>query len=157
MTNVMVKTCLHQKIIKKSNLIQTLKNSVCPKAEVIRRRKLSEGRILPKAEFVPIFTECSKCGLNTRHDSREVTWRDSNQYFRKPNLSEYFPNVPECGLNTRHSDGEVTLIHLTRAHTWRSDKCATGSIHANGSMIINFIPWYTLMSMSCTLGNSSSL
>ena len=47
MTNVMVKTCLNQKIIKKSNLIQTMKNSVCLKAEVTRRRKLSEGRICP--------------------------------------------------------------------------------------------------------------
>ena len=31
MTNVMVKTCLNQKIIKNSNLIQAMKNSVCPK------------------------------------------------------------------------------------------------------------------------------
>ena len=105
MTNVMVKTCLNQKIIKKSNLIQAMKNNVRPKAEVIRRWKLSEGRM-----------------------------------FRKPNLSEYLPNVPKCGLNTRHGNREVTLIHLTRAQTLRSDKCATGSIHANGSMTINVIP-----------------
>ena len=73
-TNVMMKTCLNQKIIKISNLIQAMKNSVCPKAKVIRRpnfsesricqyvrkRKLSAGRIFPKAEFVRIFTECSE-------------------------------------------------------------------------------------------------
>ena len=53
-------------------------------------------------------------------------------FFRKPNLSEYLPNVPKCGLNTRHDDREVTLIHLTRAQTLRSDKCATGSIHEMG-------------------------
>ena len=62
------------------------------------------------------------------------------EFFRKPNLSEYLPNVPKCGLNTRHDNREVTLIHLTRAQALRSDKCATGSIHANGSMTINVIP-----------------
>ena len=94
MTNVMMKTCFNQKIIKISNLIQAIKNSVCPKTKVIRR----------------------------------------------PNLCEYLPNVPKCGLNTRHDNREVTLIHLTRAQTLRSDKCATSSIHANGSMTINLIP-----------------
>ena len=46
--------CLNQKIIKNSNLLQTMKNSV------VRKRKLSEGRIFPKAECVRIFFECSK-------------------------------------------------------------------------------------------------
>ena len=101
MTNVMMKTCLNQKIIKISNLIQAMKNSVCPKAKVMRRPNFSESRIC---------------------------------------LSEYLPNVPKCGLNTRHDNREVTLIHLTRAQALRSDKCATGSIHANGSMTINVIP-----------------
>ena len=55
MTNVMVKTCLNQKIIKNSNLIQAMKNNVCPKA-----LQLSEGRIFPKTEFVQKFTECSE-------------------------------------------------------------------------------------------------
>ena len=104
MTNVMMKTCFTQKIIKISNLIQAMKNSVCPKAKVMRRPNFS------KAEFVRIFTECSE------------VW------------------IPKCGLNTRHDNRKVTLIHLTRAQTLRSDKCATGSIHANGSMTINLIP-----------------
>ena len=47
MTNAMVKTCLYQKIIKNSNLIQAMKNSVCPKAKVIRRPNSSESRICP--------------------------------------------------------------------------------------------------------------
>ena len=50
----MVHTCLNHKIIKNSNLIQAIKNSICP------IRKLSEGRIFPKAEFVRILTECSE-------------------------------------------------------------------------------------------------
>ena len=45
MTNVMVKTCLNQRIIKNSNLIQAMKNSVYPKAKVIRRPGVSESRI----------------------------------------------------------------------------------------------------------------
>ena len=85
-----------------------------PKAEFFRKPNLSKN--LPN---VP------KCGLNTRHDNREVT-----QFFRKPNLSIY----------SVFDNREVTLIHLTRAQTLRSDKCATGSIHANGSMTINVIP-----------------
>ena len=55
-------------------------------------------------------------------------------------FTEYLLNVPKCGLNTRHDNREVTLILLTRAQTLRSDKCATGSIHTNGSMTINVIP-----------------
>ena len=37
------------------------------------------------------------------------------EFFRKPNLSEYIPNVPKCGLKTRHDNREVILIRLTRA------------------------------------------
>ena len=63
------------------------------------------------------------------------------EFFRNPKLSEYLPNVPKRGLNTRHDSRDVTLIHLKRAQTLRSDKCATNSIHANGSMTINVIPF----------------
>ena len=64
------------------------------------------------------------------------------EFIRKPNLSEYrmFRSVPKCALNARHDNREVALIHLTRAQTLRSDKCATGSIHTNESMTINVIP-----------------
>ena len=47
MTNVMMKTCFNQKSIKISNLIQAMKNSVCPKAKVMRRPNFSESRIFP--------------------------------------------------------------------------------------------------------------
>ena len=102
MTNVMMKTCLNQKIIKISNLIQAMKNSVCPKAKVMRRPNFSESRICP-------------------------------------NIYRMFRSA-KCGFYTRHNNREVTLIHLTRAQALRSDKCATGSIHANWSMTINVIP-----------------
>ena len=51
MTNVMMKTCLNQKIIKISNLIQAMKNSVCPK------RKLCESRIFPNVEFSEVWIQ----------------------------------------------------------------------------------------------------
>ena len=82
MTNVMVKTCLYQKIKKNINLIQAIKNSVCPTPSVTRRPTFSQSRIFrsfrivnstndmiivkwhllnfSKAEFVEIYTECSE-------------------------------------------------------------------------------------------------
>ena len=100
-TNVMMKTCLNQKIIKMSNLIQAMKNSVCP------MRKLCEGRIFPNAEFSEVWIQ----------HTTWWSWINTYWIFRKPNLCEYLPNVPKCGLNTRHDNREVTLIHLTRAQT----------------------------------------
>ena len=50
----------------------------------VRERNRTEGRIYPKAEFYRILpnAECSevpKCGLNTRHDNREVTLTHLNE------------------------------------------------------------------------------
>ena len=132
MTNVMVKTCLNQKIIKNSNLIQAIKNSVCPTANVTRR---------------PIFPTFPNCGFNTRHDNREVKLIEFFESRICPNIYRMFRS---SGLNTRHDNRDVTLIHLTRGQTLRSDKCATGSIHANGSMTINVIPcWLFCRSGLC--------
>ena len=104
MTNVMVKACLDQKNIKNSKLIQAFKNSVSPKAKVIRRPNFSESRICPN--IYRMFRS-----VDWTHDMIIVKWH----------------------LFIWHE-------HLTRAQTLRSDKCATGSIHANGSMTINVIP-----------------
>ena len=52
MTNVMKKTCLNQKIIKISNLIQAMKNSVCPTANDIRRPIFPESRIFRSFRIV---------------------------------------------------------------------------------------------------------
>ena len=102
MTNVMVKTCLNQKIIKNSKLIEAIKSSVCPKAKVIRRPNFSESRICPNIyRFFRI--------VDSTHDMIIVKWHFTS-VFRKPNLSEYLPSVPKCGLNTRHDNREVTLI-----------------------------------------------
>ena len=77
------------------------------------------------------------------------------EFFRKPYLSNNSPNVPKCGLNTRHDNREVTLIHLTQAQTLRCDKCATGSIHAKGSMTINVIPFCVSDDDKCYRENMS--
>ena len=102
---------------------------------------MSDSECYRKADFFrkPNFSKLANCGFNTRHDNREVKLIEFLESRICP-LSEYLPNVPKCGLNTRHDNREVTLIHLTRAQTLRSDKCATGSIHAIGSMTINVIP-----------------
>ena len=72
MTNIMVKACLNQEIMKISNLIEEkIKNNACPRPKFNRRPNLSESRISPN---VPKFRSVDpKCGLNTRHDHREVT------------------------------------------------------------------------------------
>ena len=71
MTNVMMKTCLNQKIIKISNLIQAVKNSVCPKAKVMRR---------PNFEVTLIhLTRATNFALDMRH---RFNPRKSNDYQR---------------------------------------------------------------------------
>ena len=85
MTNVMVKTCLKQKIIKNWNLIPAMKNSVCPKAKVIRRPNFSECRICPN--IYRMFRS-----VDRKHDIIIVKWHEVTliQFFRKPNIC---PNI----------------------------------------------------------------
>ena len=84
-TNVMVKTCLNQKIIKKSSLIQAMKNSVCPKAKVIRRDSF------PKAELSEVSELCY--GFSTRHDNRQVTLIEFFESRISPNIYGMFRRV----------------------------------------------------------------
>ena len=88
-------------------MIQAMKNSVRPKAKVIRRPNFSESRICP--DIYRMFRS-----VDRRHDKIIVKWHDVTliQFFRRPNLSEYLPNVPKCRLNTRHDNREVALTHL---------------------------------------------
>ena len=97
MTNVMVKTCLNQKIIKNSNLIQAMKNSVCPTANVTRRPIFSESRIFRSFrivdsthEMIPKFPHC---GFNTRDDNREVTVIEFFESRICPNIYRMFRSV----------------------------------------------------------------
>ena len=84
----MVKASLNQKIIKNSNLIKAMKNSVCPKAKVIRRPNFPESRMCPN--IYRMFRN-----VDWTHDMIIVKWREVTviQFFRKPNLSEYCTNI----------------------------------------------------------------
>ena len=164
MTNVMVKTCLNQKIIKKSNLIQAMKNSVCPKAEVIRRRKLSEGRIFPKAEFVrricPNIFRMFR-SVDWTHDMIIVRWREVTLF--NFSTSRICPNIYRMFRSVEWTHDmiivkwhlfiwyERNLCALTNAPPVQSTKRV--NVYQRYSMLI-VLP---LRSMSCTLGNSSSL
>ena len=95
MTNVMVKTSIEQKIIKNSNPIQAMKNSVCPTANVTRR---------------PIFPQFPNCLFNKRHDNGEVTLIEFYESRICPNIYRIFlPNIyrifTECS--------EVWIEHTT--------------------------------------------
>ena len=86
MTNVMVRTCLNQKITKNSNLIQAMKNSVCPTANVTRSPIFSESRIFRSFRIV-------HSGFNTRHDNREVTVIEFFESRICPNIYPMFRSV----------------------------------------------------------------
>ena len=118
--------------MKISNLIQEeikLRISFRKKLRIthVRDRNLTEGRIYPKAEF-------SKCGLNTRHDNREVTLT---------HLTEALTNRPPA-----QSSGSMT-IKLFHAN------CSAAQVyHTNGSMTINVIPSLFCRSRLCLASSS---
>ena len=67
MTNIVVKACLNQEIMKISNLIQEkIKNNACPRPKFNRRPNLSESRILTN---VPKFRN-----VDWTHDMIIVKW-----------------------------------------------------------------------------------
>ena len=127
-------------------------------------RKLPEGRFFPKAEF----SEVPELWIlvDSTHDMIIVRWNLLNFYwiFRKPFESRICPNIYRMFRSVDWTHGMIIVkrhfIYLTRAQTLRSDKCATGSIHANR---VNDYQRYSMLtvlqlrSMSCTLGNSCSL
>ena len=149
MTNVMVKTCLNQKILKNSNLIQAMKNSVCPTANVTRRPIFSESRIFrsfrivdststhdmiivkwqllnfSKAEFVRIFTECSEVWIE------HTTWKSWS--------------------DTYSFDTSENFVLWQMRHRFNPRK------RVNDYQRYSMLTVLPLRSMSCTLGNSSSL
>ena len=147
MTNVMMKTCLNQKIIKNSNLIQAMKNSVCPTANVIWRPIFPECRLFrsfrimdsthdmiilkwhllnfSKAEFVRIFTECSEVWIE--HTTWQ-SWSDTYSFDTSANFALW------------------QMRHRFNPRKWVND-------YQRYSML-TVLP---LRFMSCTLGNSYSL
>ena len=93
MTNVMVKTCLSQKIIKNWNLIQAMNNSVYFKAKVIGKPNFFESRICPNISpnIYRMFRSVDwRCGLKTRHDNRELRWSNTYSIFPKAEFVRIF-------------------------------------------------------------------
>ena len=155
-TNVMVNTCLNHEIIKNSYLIQAMKNSVCPKGNVIRR-----AIFFPK----PNFPKFPNCGFNTRHDnlivkSRDVTWSDTYSLFRKPNL----PNIYRMFRSVDWTHDMIIVkwqLHSfdTSANfaLWQMQHRFNPRKRVNDYQRYSMLTVLPLWSMSCTLGNSSSL
>ena len=139
-TNVMMKTCLNQKIMKISNFIQAVKCSVCPKAKVIRSSNFSESLWKPNiSEYLP---NMPMCGLNTRHD----------------NLVRIFTECTEVWIEhttwQSWSDTKRKLCALTNAPPVQSTQ--TGQwlstlFHANCSaaQVYVFYPRQFIFALSC--------
>ena len=122
MTNVMVKTCLNQKIIKNSNLIQAMKNSVCPKTKVIQRPNFSESRICPN--ICRMFRS-----VDWTHDMIIVKWHLFIWHERKLYA---LTNAPQ--------------VHSTQTGQWLSTL-----FHANCSaaQVYDLYPLQFIFALSC--------
>ena len=83
MTNVMVKTCLNQKIIKIRIWFRQWR------VAYVRQRMLPEGRFFRK----PNFPKFPNCGFNTRDDNREVTVIEFFESRICPNIYRMFRSV----------------------------------------------------------------
>ena len=127
-----------------------MKNGVCPKAKVIRRPNIFESRICPN--IYRMFRS-----VDRKHDMIIVKWRELTliQFFRNLDLSAYLPNVPKCGLNIRHHIREVTLS--ANFALWQMRQRFNPYKRVNDYQRYSMITILPLRSMSCTLGNSSSL
>ena len=155
MTNVMVKTCLNQKIIKNSNLIQAMKISLCPKAKVIRRPNPSERRICPN--IYRMFQS-----VDRRLDMVIVKWHEVTviQFFRKPNIC---PNIYRMfrSVDWTHNmiiwGGTYSFDTSANFALWQMRHRFNPHKRVNDYQRYSMLIILPLRSISCTLGNSSSL
>ena len=163
MTNVMVKTCLNQKIIKNSILIQAMKNSVCPKAKVIRKPNFFESRICPNISpnNYRMFRSVDwGCGLKTRHDNRELRWSNTYSIFPKAEFVRIFTDCSVAWIeHTTWWSWSGTYSFDTSANfaLWQMRHRFNPHKRVNDYQRSSMLTVLPLMSMSCTLGNSCSL
>ena len=79
---------------------------------------MSESESYPKAEFFrkPNLSKnlpnVPKCGLNTRHDNREVTWSDSYSIFPKAEFVRIFAECSEVWI-------EHTIVTSANFALWQ--------------------------------------
>ena len=137
MTNVMMKTCLNQKIIKISNLIQAMKNSVCPTPNITRRPIFSERWIFWGFELWI-------CGFNTRHDDREVTLIEFLESRICPNIYRMFRSVDwthdmiivKWHLFIRHERKLCALTNAPPVQSTQTGQWLSTLFHANCSAVL---------------------
>ena len=126
MTNVMVKTFFNRKIIKNSNFIQAMKNSVCPKAKFIRKPNFSESRICPN--IYRMFRS-----VDRRHDMIIVKWHLLIWHKRKLCALTNAPPVQSTQtgqwlsklFHTNYSAAQVYVMHPRQLRHFRSELQAT--------------------------------
>ena len=157
----MVKAYLNQKIIKNSNLIKAMKNSVCPKAKVIRRPNFPESRMCPN--IYRMFRN-----VDWTHDMIIVKWREVTliQIFPKAEFVRICPNIYRMfrSVDWTH-DIIIVKWHLfiysfdTSANfaLWQMRHRFNPRIRDNDYQRYSMLTVLPLRSMSYTLGNSSSL
>ena len=87
---------------------------------------MSDSECYPEADFFrkPNFPTFANCGFNTRHDNREVTLIEFLESRICPNIYRMFRSVDWTHDMIIVKWHFFIFIHLTRAETLRSDKCA---------------------------------
>ena len=129
---------------------------------------MSESEGYPKAEFSrkpnvsEYLSNVPKCGLNTRHDNREVTWSDTYSIFPKAEFVRICPNIYRMFRSVDWTHDIITVKwHLfiysfdTSANfaLWQMRHRFNPRIRVNDQRysMLTVLP---LRSMSCTFGNS---
>ena len=110
------------------------KRAVLVRPKFSRRPNLPECRMWPNVECSEVWIEHPKCGLNTRHDNREVTLTHLTQ----GSLTNFAGDDELCSYFF-----PLRALHVL-TNKWPNAQCsevwATGSIHTSGLMTINVIP-----------------
>ena len=93
-----------------------MKNSVCPRAKVIRRPNFSESRICPN--IYRMFRS-----VDRTHDMIIVKWHEVTliHFFGKPNLSEYLPCPNIYRMFTECSEYLPNVYRMFRSVDWTHD------------------------------------
>ena len=122
--NIMVKSCLNQEIIKISNLIQVKENSAYP------NRRLCEGRIFPKAEFIRI--------PNVPNFDRSVDWTHDMI-------------IVKWHLLIWHKGKLCPLTNRPPAQSTRTGQWLSTLFHANCSAAQVYVlhPWQFIFALNC--------
>ena len=125
---------------------------------------MSDTECYPKADFFrkPNFLRFPNCGFNTRHDNREVTLIEffENRIFSKAEIVWIFTECSEVWIeHTTWWSWSDTYSFGTSANfaLWQMRHRFNPRKRINDYQRYSMLTVLPLRSMSCTLGNSSSL